>query len=79
MEFSGTKILVFGAGVSGVSAATTLAGLGAEVTLADGKIRQKLKNFSLAEPLPDKLYLAFGRQDESLLEDKQLMIISPGI
>lgn len=79
MNLSGMKILIFGAGVSGFSAAATLVGQGAKVTLADGNSRQNLKGKKILDDLPDMVELVLGRQDEALLDDKQLMIISPGI
>ena len=43
MELAGKNVLVFGAAVSGISAAETLLAAGARVTLADGKELEKLK------------------------------------
>ena len=37
MELAGKNVLVFGAAISGISAAETLLGAGARVTLADEK------------------------------------------
>ena len=44
MDLSGKSVLVFGAGVSGFSAAKTLLEQQAMVTLADGKERGDLKH-----------------------------------
>ena len=79
MELSGKNVLVFGAGVSGFSAATTLLGQKALVTLADGKQRGELKHAEGLDELVGKVELALGRQDEALLDGQDLLILSPGI
>ena len=79
MELRGKKVLVFGAGVSGVSAAQVLHDEGALATLADGKDQQHAKAAANLEALAGKVELAMGRQDEGLLEGKDLLILSPGI
>ena len=79
MELAGKKVLVFGAGVSGVSAAQVLQEQGALVTLADGKEQQQVKAAAGLEGVAGKVTLAMGRQDEALLEGKELLILSPGI
>ena len=79
MELAGKNVLVFGAGVSGFSAAATLLGENARVTLADGKGREQLKHTEGLDALNGKLELALGRQDEALLDGKDLLILSPGI
>lgn len=79
MNFVGMRVLVFGAGESGISAALTLSEQGAVVTLVDGKPLAQLKQKALLEKLTGKVRLLTGIQEEALLEDQQLMIISPGI
>ena len=79
MELTGKKILVFGAGISGISAAAVLQSHGAAVTLADGKDREHLKMSDGLREIDGKVELALGRQDEGLLAGKQLLILSPGI
>lgn len=79
MEIKGKNVLVFGAGVSGVSAAQVLKEQGAVVTLADAKDQQHAKAAALLGPLAGKVELALGRDDEKLLDGKDLFIISPGI
>lgn len=77
-EFAGQRILVLGAGVSGISVAETLRSLGASVTLSDnrteatmGRDLSRLKNAGVK--------LALGKQDESLLTAIDLIVLSPGI
>ena len=79
MDLSGKSVLVFGAGVSGFSAAKTLLEQQAMVTLADGKERGDLKHAEGLAELVGKIELALGRQDEALLAGKDLLILSPGI
>ena len=79
MELAGKNVLVFGAAVSGISAAETLLAAGARVTLADGKELEKLKQTDGLTGLTGRATLALGRQDEALLDTMDLLIISPGI
>ena len=79
MELAGKNVLVFGAAVSGISAAETLLAAGARVTLADGKELEKLKQTDGLTGLTGRATLALGRQDEELLDGMELLIISPGI
>jgi len=79
MELKGNKVLVFGAGVSGVSAVQVLHGQGAVVTLADGQDKMHAKAAASLERVDGKVELAMGRQDEALLDGKELLILSPGI
>ena len=79
MELAGKNVLVFGAAVSGISAAETLLAAGARVTLADGKELEKLKQTDGLTGLTGRATLALGRQDEELLDGMELLILSPGI
>ena len=79
MELAGKNVLVFGAAVSGISAAETLLAAGARVTLADGKELEKFKQTDGLAGLTGRATLALGRQDEALLDTMDLLIISPGI
>ena len=79
MELTGKKILVFGAGISGISAAAVLQSRGAVATLADGKDRGHLKTTDSLQEIDGKVELALGRQDEGLLDGMDLLILSPGI
>ena len=57
MELKGKKVLVFGAGVSGVSAAQVLHDQGALATLADGKDQQHAKAAASLAALAGKVEL----------------------
>lgn len=67
------KALVIGAGRSGIAASGFLARQGFQVVLSDLK---KPESFS---ELPEKIEYQWGNQEFSLLENVQLVIVSPGI
>lgn len=76
MTYQGQKIVVLGAGISGIGAAKALCRAGAQVILSD------------VRPLSAELTAAltgmgvqcvFGAQDSSLLTGAQLVVLSPGI
>jgi len=79
MPFNNKKILVLGAGISGISVAQVLQKNGAQVTLSDAKPAHlcKSKDVSLLEQYG--IELALGRQDEELLEKVDYVVVSPGI
>ncbi|BBB93263.1 MAG TPA: UDP-N-acetylmuramoyl-L-alanine--D-glutamate ligase [Methylomusa anaerophila] len=77
-QFRGKKVLVLGAGVSGISVARILNRLGAIVTLSDSKPAEEInKDFSALASAG--ISLALGAQDETLLADLNYLILSPGI
>ena len=79
MPFSNKKIVVLGAGISGVSVSQVLQQQGAQVILSDAKPAQLCKNqdFSLLQQCGVELVL--GRQDEGLLTNVDYLVVSPGI
>jgi UDP-N-acetylmuramoylalanine--D-glutamate ligase len=79
MQFIGKKVLVLGAGISGVSVARVLQNHGAHVTLSDSKILEALKNKDFSAICEGGVKLALGRQDEELLDDIDCVVVSPGI
>lgn len=78
MEFEGKKILVLGAGISGISVAVILENLGAHVTLSDAKPEEEI-NKDLSALRRSGVSLALGNQNESLIEGIDLIVLSPGI
>ncbi|MBC8014249.1 MAG: UDP-N-acetylmuramoyl-L-alanine--D-glutamate ligase [Sporomusaceae bacterium] len=85
MPFRNKKVLVLGAGVSGISVAHVLQVNGAQVTLSDAKSAHLLASKNL---LTQKEFdqisecgiaLALGIQDEELLEAIDYVVVSPGI
>jgi UDP-N-acetylmuramoylalanine--D-glutamate ligase len=69
------RVLVVGAGKSGVAAANFLAAEGVRVVLADGKAEP-----SLPYELDERVTRAFGEQDENALLDGVVeIVVSPGV
>lgn len=78
MDFAGKKIIVVGAGVSGIGAAKVLAKERAEVILND------YKQIDLSEAVEKELRslgvkMVFGYQEEALLQNVHLVVVSPGL
>ena len=78
MEFSKKKIVVLGAGISGIAVAEILQDLGAAVTLSDTKPAENIKH-DLRGLVAKGVTLALGRQDESLLIEAEYVVLSPGV
>ncbi|MDF2634988.1 MAG: UDP-N-acetylmuramoylalanine--D-glutamate ligase [Pelosinus sp.] len=79
MQFEGKKILVLGAGISGISVACVLQNRGAQVTLSDSKSAESLKNKDFSAIHECGVVLALGHQGEELLQDIDWIVVSPGI
>lgn len=79
MQFMGKKILVLGAGISGISVACVLQNRGAQVTLSDSKSAESLKNKDFSAIHECGVLLALGHQGEDLLQDIDWVVVSPGI
>lgn len=78
MDLSGKKILVIGAGISGFAAAKIAKKLGAAVVLSDAKAEKDIAcDFSELRKLG--IALAFGPQSESLLDDVDMLLVSPAV
>ncbi|WP_127009446.1 UDP-N-acetylmuramoyl-L-alanine--D-glutamate ligase [Veillonella sp. CHU110] len=78
MDYTGSHILVLGAGLSGIGVAHTLAKLGATVTLND----YKQIEFDVEENqrfLDDNITVITGQQDFVLLDNTDRVVVSPGI
>jgi UDP-N-acetylmuramoylalanine--D-glutamate ligase len=78
MEFRGKKILVLGAGISGLAVAQLLQQIGAQVTLSDSKSGETI-NQDVSKLQQAGVRLALGCQDETLLFGVDLVVVSPGI
>lgn len=78
MEFN-KRVVVAGAGKSGIGAAKLLLGLGAEVIVFDQN--DKTDKVEVLHKLSDyeKVGVVVGKLDEALLDTVDLMVISPGI
>ena len=72
------NVLIIGAGISGIAAAKVFRDLGAKVTLSDSKSEEEIsKKFDLSELKEIGVSLLFGKQEENLLKDKDLLLLSP--
>ena len=81
LDWKQKNVLVIGAGVSGFAAAKLARRFGAAVTLSDAKTEDELEklgdDFSKLRELG--VALAFGPQQESLLEGVDTVIVSPAV
>jgi len=77
MLVTGKKVLVFGSGISGIGAAKLLEDHGAEVVLYDGN--ESLDQASLREQLGEKTTIVLGEFPEHLLEELEIVVLSPGV
>ena len=75
MLVTGKKVLVFGSGISGIGAVKLLEDHGAEVVLYDGN--ESLDQASLREQLGEKTAIVLGEFPEHLLEELDLVVLSP--
>ena len=79
MEVAGRKVLVFGAGISGIGAVRLLKGQKADVILYDGneqldtgKVKEKLGEYK-------DIQIVAGAFPEEELDSLQLVVLSPGV
>lgn len=79
MEVKGKKVLVFGAARSGISATKLLQRQGAEVILYDGNTNLKIEDFKDQIQTEHQFTAFFGELPMELLDEIQLLVISPGI
>ncbi|SDE86994.1 UDP-N-acetylmuramoyl-L-alanine--D-glutamate ligase [Sporomusa acidovorans] len=77
-EFANKKILILGAGISGISVANILQRLGASVTVSDAKPGDKFDR-DFTELKEAGIGLALGNQNEELLAGIDYLVLSPGI
>jgi len=77
MDFNGKKVLVVGAGVSGVDSCRFLLSRGADVVLADGKPREKLSEKALALEKQGVTLMLGNVLPEKM--DWELVVASPGV
>lgn len=76
--FEAKHMLVVGAGVSGTAAALIGRKFGAEVTLSDAKAEKDLKE-DFAPLRAAGVRLVFGPQEETFLEDIDLVVCAPAV
>lgn len=78
MDLHDKKVLVVGAGISGLAAAKIARHLGAAVTLSDAKREGEIKE-DVAPLREAGVALVFGPQGERLLDGVALVIVSPAV
>ena len=78
MDFRNKQILVVGAGISGIAVAAILAEKGSSVTLNDNKQEEALLH-DVSPAREAGVNIALGYQDNSLLENVDMLVISPGV
>lgn len=77
-KYKGKKVLIVGFGISGVSVAKYMAKQGAKITITDQKQKQELaENIQACADL--KLEYEFGKPTSKLLEEVDLIVVSPGV
>jgi len=77
VNLKGKNVLILGLARSGVAAAEELFNLGAKVVASDIKSRSELKDIDILETKGVKL--VFGEHPLNLLNDCDLIVISPGV
>ena len=77
MMYSGKKVLVVGVARSGIGAANLLCKLGADITINDIKTKAQLSD--QLGLLSDKINVVLEMKADSLVYDKDLVVVSPGI
>lgn len=78
MDLSNKRVLVVGLGRSGKAASVKLKSLGAEVLASDTSENDEMVRFA-NELKSDGIDVRLGRQDESLLDGIELVVVSPGV
>ncbi len=79
MELKGKKVLVFGAGISGIGAARLLLDASAEVILYDGN--KDLSEADIRNRLPEDqgLTVILGSLEREIIDTLDLVVLSPGV
>ncbi len=79
MDLKTKKILIAGAGISGIGAATLLGKAGINATIYDGNVNLDQK--AIQEKMPEGMVLDFvlGEFQEEMADQYDLLILSPGI
>ena len=78
MDFANKKLVVIGAGISGIAAAKLAKKSGATVCLSDAKEESAIK-YDLEELRASGIEVVLGPQTEELLADVDYLIISPAV
>ena len=78
IELRDKNVLIIGAGISGFAAAEVCTSLGAKVTLSDAKDEEKLK-YDLNKLRDGGITVICGKQENTLLDECNLVIVSPAV
>lgn len=78
MDFANKKMLVIGAGISGLAAAKLAKKLGADVILSDTKEEKQIK-YDLKSLRECGVIVVLGEQQESLLNGMDYVLVSPAV
>lgn len=79
MELKNKKVLVFGAGKSGISATRLLQRQEADVILYDSNAKLTLEDFKDKFDTGHQFMLVTGELSEELIDTLELLVISPGV
>lgn len=79
MNFEDKKVLVFGAGISGIGAVKLLIWKKADVILYDGNAALDAEALRAKLPQEGKLEIVLGELPEELKKELSLVILSPGV
>lgn len=81
LDWKQKHVLVIGAGVSGFAAARLARRFGAEVTLSDAKSEEELEKLGddFSKLRAAGVQLAFGPQQEAMLDGIDIVIVSPAV
>lgn len=79
MKLSGKRVLVFGAGISGIGAAKLLLDASAEVILYDGNEALNKEELQAKLPCRGRLQIVLGELEDALMDTLDLVVVSPGV
>ena len=79
MVVAGKKVLVFGAGISGIGAVKLLEEHGAEVIIFDGNPKQEEQKVRARLHEGAKAEIVIGTLPEELLDNLDIVVLSPGV
>ena len=79
MDLQGKKVLVFGAGISGIGSCGLLEKEGAEVILYDGNDKKDAEAMKAQLGDGSKVRVVLGAFPEEEMESLDLVVMSPGV
>ena len=79
MDLQGKKVLVFGAGISGIGSCGLLEKEGAEVILYDGNDKKDAEAMKAQLGEGSKVRVVLGAFPEEEMESLDLVVMSPGV